>query len=158
VSPDTSVIVLDSVRSFPRARRRSGINNRADQFRVRASELAQAGDTVPLRLEVTFTDAGNTIVMPVAFEVVLGGDVVGVRQGDISQLGPAGSNATVIGRVLFLPGGASTFGALSVLRDASGRKVLDLAPGPNDVRRVAPGVYFVSSPGVPGAARVVILN
>jgi YVTN family beta-propeller protein len=29
------------------------------------------------------------------------------------------------------------------LLDASGRKVLDLRPGPNDVRGLAPGVYFV---------------
>jgi len=31
----------------------------------------------------------------------------------------------------------------SVLLDATGRKVLDLAPGVNDVRALAPGVYFV---------------
>jgi hypothetical protein len=31
------------------------------------------------------------------------------------------------------------------LLDATGRKVLDLAPGPNDVSRLAPGVYFVHS-------------
>jgi len=29
------------------------------------------------------------------------------------------------------------------LLDISGRKVLDLQPGPNDVSRLAPGVYFV---------------
>jgi hypothetical protein len=29
------------------------------------------------------------------------------------------------------------------LRDISGRRVLDLHPGANDVRRLAPGVYFV---------------
>ena len=29
------------------------------------------------------------------------------------------------------------------LLDIAGRKVLDLAPGPNDVSRLAPGVYFV---------------
>ena len=27
--------------------------------------------------------------------------------------------------------------------DISGRKVLDLRPGPNDVRALVPGVYFV---------------
>jgi len=30
-----------------------------------------------------------------------------------------------------------------VLLDAAGRKVLELQAGPNDVRRLAPGVYFV---------------
>jgi hypothetical protein len=29
------------------------------------------------------------------------------------------------------------------LLDISGRKMLDLRPGPNDVGRLAPGVYFV---------------
>ncbi len=29
------------------------------------------------------------------------------------------------------------------LLDASGRKVMDLQPGANDVRALAPGVYFV---------------
>ncbi|MFO7639686.1 MAG: T9SS type A sorting domain-containing protein [bacterium] len=29
------------------------------------------------------------------------------------------------------------------LLDASGRKVMDLTPGDNDVRHLAPGVYFV---------------
>jgi hypothetical protein len=33
--------------------------------------------------------------------------------------------------------------AASWLLDISGRKVLDLSPGPNDVRALAPGVYFV---------------
>jgi hypothetical protein len=31
----------------------------------------------------------------------------------------------------------------AILLDASGRKVMDLRPGPNDVSRLAPGVYFV---------------
>jgi subtilisin family serine protease len=31
------------------------------------------------------------------------------------------------------------------LLDSSGRKVLDLTPGPNDISRLAPGVYFVRS-------------
>jgi hypothetical protein len=31
----------------------------------------------------------------------------------------------------------------AALLDAAGRKVMDLAPGDNDVSRLAPGVYFV---------------
>ncbi len=30
-----------------------------------------------------------------------------------------------------------------VLLDAAGRRVMSLVPGPNDVRHLAPGVYFV---------------
>jgi hypothetical protein len=52
--------------------------------------------------------------------------------------------ATIIRGVLFLPlaSGVERV-ASSVLLDISGRKVLDLKPGANDVRALAPGVYFV---------------
>jgi hypothetical protein len=33
--------------------------------------------------------------------------------------------------------------ARGALLDIAGRKVLDLHPGPNDVSRLAPGVYFL---------------
>jgi hypothetical protein len=42
------------------------------------------------------------------------------------------------------------------LLDISGRKVMSLAPGANDVSRVAPGVYFVEAGAGQPAARVVI--
>ncbi len=67
---------------------------------------------------------------------------------------------TVLRSVLFLPeavsGGRSAVSGR--LLDITGRKVLDLHPGANDVRRLAPGVYFVSSPTDRGTARVVILD
>jgi len=59
-------------------------------------------------------------------------------------------SATVVRGVLFLPkmgivpeGTVPIFGPS--LLDASGRKVMDLRPGANDVRTLAPGVYFVRS-------------
>jgi hypothetical protein len=61
--------------------------------------------------------------------------------------------ATVVRGVLFLPS-LGTRSELSernsvmsraALLDISGRKVLDLKPGANDVRTLAPGVYFVHS-------------
>jgi YVTN family beta-propeller protein len=59
--------------------------------------------------------------------------------------------ATVVRGVLVLnePGTRSelpecnSFVSRAVLLDVSGRKVLDLKPGANDVRALAPGVYFV---------------
>jgi len=59
-------------------------------------------------------------------------------------------SATVIRGVLFLPKmGTAPSGTVPVfgpsLLDASGRKVLDLRAGANDVRSLAPGVYFVRS-------------
>jgi len=49
--------------------------------------------------------------------------------------------ATLVRGVLNLP--ASAFTLHSSLFSLSGEKVLDLAPGPNDVSHLAPGVYFV---------------
>jgi hypothetical protein len=52
--------------------------------------------------------------------------------------------------------------AVSGLLDASGRKVLALHPGANDVSRLAPGVYFVREPLKPKlqaqAVRKVVLT
>jgi hypothetical protein len=41
------------------------------------------------------------------------------------------------------------------LLDVSGRKVLDLHPGANDVRAVAPGVYFVREAQAQAQAQAV---
>lgn len=46
-----------------------------------------------------------------------------------------------------------------VLMDATGRRVMDLAPGENDVRHLAPGVYFVrpaAGPDAPDTRRIII--
>jgi hypothetical protein len=53
--------------------------------------------------------------------------------------------ATLVRGVLFLNGDCPRTGTVpkTVLLDISGRKVLDLTPGANDVRSLAPGVYFV---------------
>jgi hypothetical protein len=45
--------------------------------------------------------------------------------------------------VLFLPEAASLKPQASSLMDATGRRVLELRPGANDARGLAPGVYFV---------------
>jgi DNA-binding beta-propeller fold protein YncE len=51
---------------------------------------------------------------------------------------------TIIRGVLYLPPASSAeHGASSTLLDISGRKVMELKPGANDVRTLAPGVYFV---------------
>jgi len=50
---------------------------------------------------------------------------------------------TVVRNVLWLKPAASTSSSPSWLLDAAGRMVLELQPGANDVRALAPGVYFV---------------
>jgi hypothetical protein len=61
------------------------------------------------------------------------------------SLKPQASNhkpgPTIVRGVLSLP--SSLLAANSSLLSIDGRKVMDLAPGANDVRALAPGVYFV---------------
>jgi hypothetical protein len=57
---------------------------------------------------------------------------------------------TIVGGLLWLGQSGdrpSCGGTVPVLLlDITGRKVMDLAPGPNDIRHLAPGVYFVRRP------------
>ncbi len=66
---------------------------------------------------------------------------VEVQDGPTALAKPA---PTIIRSVLYLPLASSVeHRASSTLLDISGRKVMDLCPGANDVRALAPGVYFV---------------
>jgi hypothetical protein len=58
-----------------------------------------------------------------------------------SEVRMTSGGATVVRGVLLLAARASS--SASCLLDVSGRKVLDLHPGANDVRGLSPGVYFV---------------
>jgi hypothetical protein len=73
--------------------------------------------------------------------------------------------ATIIRGVLFLDGDCPRTGTVpkTDLLEVSGRKVMKLQPGANDVRHLAPGVYFVRGPktgdGRPGfETRKVVLE
>jgi hypothetical protein len=68
-------------------------------------------------------------------------------------------SATVVRNVLFLPEATGhKLQAASSLLDIGGRKVLDLKPGANDVRALAPGVYFVrlETPGFSDVKKAVV--
>jgi hypothetical protein len=63
-----------------------------------------------------------------------------------AELRAPNSNPSVVRGVLFLPGATSPRPhAASSLLDIGGRQVMVLKPGANDVRALAPGVYFVRS-------------
>jgi hypothetical protein len=71
--------------------------------------------------------------------------------------------ATVVRGVLLLPEHTSSSPSTSCLLDIRGRKIIDLYPGANDVRALAPGVYFVRQTGSrgqgvegPGVRKVVV--
>jgi hypothetical protein len=63
------------------------------------------------------------------------------------------SGPTIVRGVLMLPGPGTRSGlsdnpvmSRAVLLDAAGREVMNLVPGANDVRGIAPGVYFIREP------------
>jgi hypothetical protein len=67
---------------------------------------------------------------------------------------PPPLSATVVRGVLFLPcrsdfpvANRGKDAAPTFLLDATGRKVMELGPGPNDVSCLAPGVYFIRDQG-----------
>jgi hypothetical protein len=70
----------------------------------------------------------------------------GVEEATNDGRGMMNRGASVVGDILFLPGATSRKSQAASLMDASGRKVMDLEPGANDVRALAPGVYFIRGP------------
>jgi hypothetical protein len=72
----------------------------------------------------------------------------GVADAPNADVRTANPMPTVVRGVLFLAEVASRKPqATSFLMDATGRRVMDLRPGANDVRALAPGVYFVRGEG-----------
>jgi sugar lactone lactonase YvrE len=69
----------------------------------------------------------------------------GVEDSPKPQAASHKPEATIVRGVLFLDGDCPRTGTVpkTVLLDISGRKVLDLHPGANDVSGLCPGVYFV---------------
>jgi hypothetical protein len=91
---------------------------------------------------------------------VIGDTVLAVAEGHKPQAPSFKPEATVIRRVLFLNGDCPRAGAVpkTVLLDISGRMVMPLRLGANDVRRLSPGVYFVGEPQAQAIHKVVVLR
>jgi hypothetical protein len=69
----------------------------------------------------------------------------GIEESPKPQTASSKPAATIVRGVLFLDGDYPRTGTVSkaLLLDISGRKVMALRLGANDVSRLAPGVYFV---------------
>lgn len=68
----------------------------------------------------------------------------------------AAPRPTIVRGALFLEGGIVRGEGGAWLLDISGRTVMDLASGENDVSRVAPGVYFVRDAAARATRKVII--
>jgi YVTN family beta-propeller protein len=77
----------------------------------------------------------------------------GVEEGEARAVGRRPEATVVRGVLMFEPASGAGRMANGELLDVSGRKVIDLNPGANDVRALAPGVYFVTERLATGSAR-----
>ena len=68
-----------------------------------------------------------------------------VEETPNAEVGTPDRGPTIVRGVLRLADGSSASSSPSLLLDISGRKVLNLQPGANDVSSLAPGVYFVQA-------------
>ncbi|MBM3313676.1 hypothetical protein FJY70_03675 [candidate division WOR-3 bacterium] len=82
--------------------------------------------------------------------------VIGIQEMPSGEVQRSNRVATVSRNVLYLP--QSTSSSPSCLLDVSGRKVLDLHPGANDLRRLSPGVYFVREQPAVGDERATVIK
>jgi hypothetical protein len=79
---------------------------------------------------------------PVAVRILTDlGEPIAVQEKPDSEVPPPDCIPAVIRGMLNLP--LSPLAAPCYLLAADGRRVLELRPGPNDIRRLAPGVYFL---------------
>jgi photosystem II stability/assembly factor-like uncharacterized protein len=69
----------------------------------------------------------------------------GIEEGSRPQASTHEPAATIVRGVLRLADGSGTSSSPGWLLDISGRTVMEVKPGLNDVGRLAPGVYFVHS-------------
>jgi hypothetical protein len=85
-----------------------------------------------------------TAITPRAFTI--GDTAPGVSDSRAPEAPGSKTGATIVRGLLFLPEASSHKPQAASLLDISGREVLNLHPGANDVRALAPGVYFVRGP------------
>jgi DNA-binding beta-propeller fold protein YncE len=69
---------------------------------------------------------------------------------------PVPPSATVVRSVLFLAEALGPKPETASLLDISGRKVMELRPGANDIRALAPGVYFVRKAQTQAMRKVIV--
>jgi hypothetical protein len=151
-----------------------------------AGNYAFVADYIPGLRVISVSDPAHPVevgyysTLGCAFSVVVAGDLTYVADGDsglqiveflgsgVSEaprtgaLTPAPSPAVVRGILTLAAGDRQQAEDRALLLDMAGRKAMTLKPGPNDVSRLAPGVYFVRRPEtddrMPDAVRKIVLT
>jgi hypothetical protein len=170
---DTLMKVLSPTADFPAIPRRSTADNDSAPFTVQCSPDIAPGETVSVRLEVTFVDDSATIMQPLAYRIIIGSSPVAVQTlTPVPQSPTTGLSAfpnPAHDRVTLSAPASSSDPRLCVYA-ANGRLVrtIELNRGERstvawDLRdsrsqRLAPGVYFVRqvSAGCVDSARLVV--
>jgi hypothetical protein len=164
VSGDAGVKVLDSGLALPSAARGSEIDNHATQFHVRASEAVALGTHVPLRLELSFSNAGHTFTQSLDFEITIGTNRAPVTR---SPAIPYPSNLTATpnparDRISFNTAPVTAPGRLSIFSPSGSRLASINVSGPYvwDCSRVPAGIYFcrLAAVGSSVTTRVSVLH
>jgi len=95
--------------------------------------------------------SGDTTYYDVGWDEYSG---TGIEESEKSEVRREKTGATFVCGVLRLP--SSPFTIHTSLFDLTGRQVLSLRPGPNDVSRLAPAVYFVRDGRLTNTNRIVV--
>jgi hypothetical protein len=82
----------------------------------------------------------------------------GIEEGRQPMANGVRPTVTVIRGVLMIGDRGPKTGDRAELLDASGRKMLDLKTGANDVSRLAPGVYFVHEAQARAVRKIIVQN
>jgi hypothetical protein len=118
--------------------------------------------------ETTTSDSCQPIVAitsPQGLELARGVDVVGASERPQAPRAESPVRPSICRGVLVLPRDMTDFaGAKSdrvprpVLLDISGRRVLDLHPGENDIRHLSPGIYFIRENETRTTRKVIVTH
>jgi hypothetical protein len=111
-------------------------------------------------IRYTVSGPGGSAEGITAHAFIIGDTVLGAEETPSAKLRTPNRGPTIVRNVLFLEARGEWRKANGGLLDISGRKVLDLKPGTNDVRALAPGVYFVTAasrePSAVSCSKVVV--
>ncbi|HTW91969.1 MAG TPA: M14 family zinc carboxypeptidase [bacterium] len=162
VSESPDVQVLDSGLSFPNVLRSSTVDDHATQFHIRTSGTIARGTFVPLRLELSFTDAGRMYNQGVEFSAPNWRRPVTAFAPPACSLRLTAAPIPAVDRVRFSPKPAAAVGRLDIFAIDGTRMAMSAVSGPYvwDCTRVPAGIYFcrLTAAGNTATTRVSIVH